>query len=105
MKNISGLKGKRVLIIYGLDHKYFIEDFLGVEKQNVVNAESFYKTSEQNFVVDPSLKKKTLDNVSGAKHLLEKRLSKGYYSKDFSEQLTHKAKEFDVWINYLESLN
>jgi hypothetical protein len=43
---LSDIYGKRILIIFGLDHKHFLEDWLSAQEQDISNPESTPEISD-----------------------------------------------------------
>ena len=90
--------GQRVLIVFGLAHKYFLDDCLKNVGVRTVAAKSWFDPKKVvEFKVSDSLKSNALRTFYEAKELLSKRLSSGYYKSDVAN-LKEKLEELDAWI-------
>lgn len=94
---------KRVLIVFGLAHKYFIENCL---RQNGIEALQFSNLDSSGrpiTAIPKDLKSEAALNFKAAKKLLGHRLRIGFYRSNIPE-LQDKLKEFDRWIKQTSEL-
>lgn len=102
---IAGVRGKRVLIIFGLDHKFFIDDFLKTSGRRVLSVEDWYNSSNvNNAPISSSLKTLSVRNLNESKQLLQKRLKEKYYNQAYHDRLGKKLNGFDSWIEAVNAL-
>jgi hypothetical protein len=97
---LTGIPTRRAIIVFGLDHKYFIEDYL------IANG---YKTLTAEFLFDEgcnldlqhrnSIKQKALSNLVDSESLLRLRMDSDYYDPLRRDRLVGKMPEFAIWRN------
>lgn len=98
---LAKFDGKRILVIYGMDHKYFLDTQL---KNQVILSptEDWYDPSKSaEFRFSKELKSRTIENLENAKHALSDRLQSTKVSKTFESRLRSKLPKFDIWIEHL----
>lgn len=93
--SVLSINGKRVLIIFGLDHKYFIDDHLVGKQNHLVPIEQLVNSSPAS--ISSELKAQTLLNIDSAESLLRRRLTDDYYRGAMREKLRKKLESFKVW--------
>ncbi len=102
-KEIKKLPGKKVLTIFGLDHRYALDDCsesIGIQPLKI---NDWYE-SGQKAHVDSRIIDLTLKNLEMAKSTLQKRLKNGYYTKAYSKQISGKVKSFNFWMKSVKKL-
>lgn len=102
---LHDIRGKRILVVFGLDHKYFLEDCLKHQGNDIINATDFLVADTlKGFKVSSSLNKTSLANISAAEILLQTRLTVGVYQGAMKQKLTNKLKEFKIWREVVSTL-
>ena len=102
--SVNSLHGKRILIIFGLDHKYYIDEFLQKAQTAPVSMQAWLSESMlKKLQVPANLKDLSVENMKKSQSLLKTRLDSGFYKVDQS-RLSQKLKEFDRWIDALKSI-
>lgn len=91
----------RVLVVFGLAHKYYLEDCLKEVGIPPLDIQDWFQEIE--LTVPSTLKKEAIQNFKEAKMLLRQRLKKKYYKTDI-ENLKVKLNEFDLWIQKTKEL-
>lgn len=98
---IKEYEGKRVLVIFGLDHKYFLDDCAKKLSLSIVDVEDMVV---DNHKIDPEIVKLSLRNILESKSTLEERLRNDYYEKSYADRLSTKIKSFDKWYEAVAKL-
>jgi hypothetical protein len=97
---LTGIPTRRAIIVFGLDHKYFIEDYLIGKGFGSLAAEFLF---EQRFNLDDqqriSIKQRALENIIASESLLSLRLDSNYYEPLIRDRLLGKTPEFAIWRN------
>jgi hypothetical protein len=102
---IEGTRGKRVMVVFGLDHKYFLNDCLEKAGNRILPVEELVSTKNSEYYqVDAAIKREALKNISAAKALLQKQLRENFYKGLLKERLGNKLKSFDQWISTVSAL-
>ena len=96
------LEGQRVLVVFGLAHKFALDDCLAAAGQPPVKLEKWYDASVTP-PFSPAFKSKAVEIFKSAKDVLAQRLESGYYSADL-ENRKEKLKELDRWIERTNGL-
>jgi hypothetical protein len=96
---LAKLHGKRVLVVFGLDHKYFLEDCV---RQHGDQAAAVPDVSETSSLPE-DVRDRAASYVRESKAVLQARLASGYYAKIYAERLKDKASDFDRWIAKLSA--
>ena len=96
---LAKLHGKRVLVVFGLDHKYFLEDCVRRHGDQVALPPDVSTTSS----LPEDVRDRALSYVRASKAALKERLATGYYSTVYAERLKGKLPDFDEWIGTLSS--
>ncbi len=97
IKKLS-LAHERVMIVFGLAHKYYLEDCIREMGLQPVTTEGWFDSSSaQRIAYSKELKEEAVQTYRAARGLLASRLKNGYYKTDI-ENLKYKLSEFDVWI-------
>jgi hypothetical protein len=99
VSRLSELHGKRVLIVFGLDHKYFLDDCVAQAGNHLAEAPAASGTKP----LSADIRERALLHVRDSKTALQERLANGVYSKIYAERLTNKVPSFDRWIDRLSS--
>lgn len=107
-RNIKGQEqrfvGHRVLVVFGLAHKYYLEDCLREMGIQPLSLESWLDTVKMKEVsISNDFKQDAVQTFKKAKSTLSKRLKEGYYKSDI-ENLKEKVVEFDDWIQKTNAL-
>jgi hypothetical protein len=96
---------KRVLVVFGLAHKYALEDCLRRMGLKPLALEEWYDPIAARKLEFPDgLKTEAVQTLRSAKRLLSERLKQGYYRTDL-ENLSDKLAEFDQWIEHTNALS
>lgn len=93
---VRTMKGKRVLVIFGLDHKYFIDDHLSSKGNHLVPLKQFEQSIKPGST-SSELKVQALRNIESAENLLRSRLGGEYYRGAMKENLSKKLESFKNW--------
>lgn len=103
-KHASEFANKRVLIIFGLAHKYSLDDCLQKSGIHPVTAESWFdpETVKTHKIPD-AVKNSSIQAFESSKQLLSNRLQNGYYNSDLDD-LKEKLEELDLWIKKTKAL-
>lgn len=103
-KALENLSGKRVVIVFGLDHKYALED-CAKSTGAKVNAASSFLSNEKlaRFVLPDSLKQKSVENIKTSGLFLQQELKRGRYKGPQRQQLEAKLSTFPDWIEAVNS--
>lgn len=93
------LNDKKVVIVFGLDHKYYIEDCVKKSGAKLATAESFLEPQKmKSFVFPEQLKSQTITNINAAGTYLQQELARGKYKGAMKAQLSSKLQSFPDWI-------
>jgi len=93
-------KSLRAMTIFGLDHKFRLDDCVRNHHSRLVHINEWYK----GLMRQPrrSTVKKFILNLRMSFELLKKRINENYYSRVRTESSKKKAKRFVSWIDYIE---
>jgi len=91
----------RVMTIFGLDHKYYLDDCITNTQEKLVHAPEW--NSDNFFNINKKTKSLILKNLLGSKLLLKSRLESGYYSQILHKHFKMKLPQFDQWIITVEN--
>lgn len=105
-KELKGLQNKKILVIYGMDHKFFIDDqLLQLPDLTVLEVSSWYKDElNKSFAVPETLKKKAIANLQKSATALKERLAATSYSPKFKARLQSKEERFSQWAKAINLL-
>ncbi|MDZ4660027.1 MAG: hypothetical protein SGJ18_00265 [Pseudomonadota bacterium] len=94
-----------VLIVFGLAHKYYLEDCVRELGIQPLSFEGWYSAEKaQNVMVTKALVENSVQTFNAAKELSGNRLRAGYYKTDV-KNLNDVLKELDNWIEKVSRLN
>ena len=102
---VASRAARRVLVVFGLDHKYFLEDCAAAAGARVLDAAAL--------VADPrwiryrpsaALAAAARANLLDSQQLLQRRLAGHFYGADYERRLEHKLGEFPPWIEAVSRL-
>lgn len=94
-----------VLIVFGVAHKYYLEDCIRELGIQPLNFESWYGAEKaKNAMATKALAENSVKTLKAAKELLDVRLRAGYYKTDVTN-LNDVLKELDKWIEKVSRLN
>jgi len=100
-QNIVGqlgkLHGKRVLVVFGLDHKYFLDDCVRQHGDQVAAPPDVSGATS----LPRDVRDRAVAYVLDSKAMLQARLASGYYSTTLAKRVTDKLAAFDRWIGKL----
>jgi hypothetical protein len=99
VSQLNELHGKRALIVFGLDHKYFLDDCV-VQAGNRLEVAPATSGTKQ---LPGDIRDRAVLHVRASKAALQEKLANGFYSKTYAERLTNKVSSFDRWIDRLSS--
>lgn len=99
-REVGRIENKRILIIFGLDHKFYIDDFLQNEDVEVLSALKL----PQGFEVSQRLKNASINNIKASQALLEKRLAERFYRGEMKDRLEEKLKTYPKWLEAVSRL-
>jgi hypothetical protein len=103
-KHKDRFNGKRVLVVFGLAHKYYLDDCLQNMGIQTLTLKSWYNSASTKKVkISEALKQNAVKNFEAARSLLSRRLTQGYYKVDI-ENLKDKLAELDSWIERTKKL-
>lgn len=99
-KELGQFEGKRVLVIYGMDHKFFIDDHLKVLLEvEVVGVSSWFTAdSARSYKISESLRSEVIHNLKTSESLLAARLKASEKPNLLTEKLRAKLPRFQVWM-------
>ena len=105
-KELRTIRGKRVLIIFGLDHKFYIEDCVSEDDQAKISSMSEWFNMDQRnaFTMNTAIKNRTVENMKAAEKLLRIRVRSNFYSNDLKPRLAKKLESFGDWIEVISGL-
>lgn len=97
-KQLSKLKNERILVIFGLAHKYYLEECLEKTGARHLSLGAWYVAENKiDAKLTDSVKKKAVRSLEQAKKLLGERLKSNHYKVDLKNlKFTHG--NFDKWI-------
>lgn len=103
---LAKLQRKRVLIVYGLDHKFFIDDRLKeMDSIEFLPVSSWFKSETSKvFKISESLRSDIIENLKISEALLESRLKTQDYIQELDENLRAKLPRFQNWISNISKL-
>lgn len=96
---LAKLHGKRILVVFGLDHKYFLDDCVRRHGDQVVAPPDVSGSPP----MPKDVRDRGMSYVRDSKAMLQARLAGGYYSTTMAKRLTDKLAAFDRWISKLNS--
>jgi hypothetical protein len=103
---LSTIKRGKILIIFGLDHKYFLDDFLreNYRTESMISIDEWYSSDKvQGLTLSRETKDKAIANIKASKILLRERLASGYFSSLWSDRIGKKYGMFDDFISLYEA--
>lgn len=105
-KELNKFNNKKVLIIYGMDHKFFIDDHLnGQSNVELLEVSSWFNSEiSESFKITDSIKLGSLKNLEKSASLLNERLNSKFYSAELEARLKVKQSKFANWINSVSRL-
>ena len=86
------IESGKVLIVFGIDHKYFIDDFLRSRHPRELSPpiQKWFKKNEMS-VIQRNVIERAKSNLRSSSELLESRLQSDFYSPLMKEQLGQKV--------------
>ncbi|MBL7545526.1 MAG: hypothetical protein JNL11_17030 [Bdellovibrionaceae bacterium] len=103
-KQKDKLSKERVMIVFGVAHKYYLEDCVRELGIRPLTFESWYLAEDaKKVVISKSLIENSVQTLKTAKELSSARLKSGYYKTDV-ENLKDVLGELDTWIDKLNGL-
>lgn len=98
-------QGKRVLVIFGIEHKYALEDCLRSQKAELVDAEDFFsKKTASSFAATDELKSGALTTIRASKLYLEQNLATGRIRGANRKAQEAKLESYPRWIEAISKL-
>ena len=88
--------------MFGLDHKYFLDDCVAGPNGRVLQIDDWYPSVKTRFGISRDIRERSAQFMRDAKSLLKKRLERGYYPKLTGERLAKKVETFDSWIKKVQ---
>jgi hypothetical protein len=96
---------KRVLIVFGLDHKYFQEDCIKrTGNQSLDVSEAFDLKKIEQFKVSRDLRERSIKNITASEALLKSRLAGGTYQGELKSKLIGKVSDYAKWLAAVSEL-
>lgn len=103
-KALKLMEGKRVVIVFGLDHKYALEDCAKAAGAKVNSASSFLTQAKlSGYKIPDPLREMSVTNIVTAGKFLRQELTKGKYRGAQRVQLEAKLSTFPDWIDSIQS--
>ncbi len=93
---ITKTKKLKVMTIFGLDHKYYLDDCLSQVQEKVIHPKDWYKSDLK--TISEITKEKIIRNMTESKALLVKRIDSHYYPTILEDHFSQKVPEFNNWI-------
>lgn len=105
-KELKGLQNKKILIVYGMDHKYFIDDqLLQLPDVTTLEVSSWYNNENaKSFIVPEAIKRESILNLQRSAAALTDRLNSPNYSPAFKLRLQSKEARFTQWAQAISLL-
>lgn len=101
---LANTQAVKVMSIFGLDHKYYLDNCLEQAGEKIVHAPS-WSQGEQFLNVQQDTKDIIVQNLLGAKSKLHRRLEQRFYSSQIMhDHFKSKLEMFDVWIDVVREL-
>ena len=98
------LGGERVLIVFGLAHKYALEDCLWDLSLKPLSIDRWYDATKAHLINIPmELRADAVKTQKSARDLLARRLQRNHYKTDV-ENMKDKLSELDAWIRETNDL-
>lgn len=101
---LTRLEGKRILAVYGMDHKYFIDDHLRGEVEAIPVSDWFDPAKAEEFLIPASVKSAAIRNLELSRKALVLRLQAGNYSPELADRMRAKLPRFESWVSYLKEM-
>lgn len=99
-KALEPLNEKRVVIVFGLEHKYAIDDCVKAAGDKLNAATSFLNSQKlASFTLPESLKEKSVQNIQMSGKFLQQELTRGRFKGAERERLESKLSTFPDWID------
>ncbi len=103
IKALDDNQGKKILTIFGLDHKYYLDDCVKDQFIEVLELKSWYDKNRIN-PIKKEIIELSIKNLNHAKAILKQRIESNFYSGDYGQKIAKKIESFDKWINAIRSL-
>jgi hypothetical protein len=101
---LAQTKAKKVMSIFGLDHKYYLDNCLKQAGEKIVHAPS-WSQEEELLNAKQDTKDVMVQNLLGAKIKLHRRLEQRFYSSPIMhDHFKTKLEMFDEWIDVVREL-
>lgn len=91
---LSKYQGKRILTVFGLDHRYFLEKCVEGKDLKVLDISEWYNPSHS--TIESKVIEVSIQNLDSSLAVLKKRLDTNYYQFDFQERLKRKVKSYGL---------
>ena len=104
---ISKYSNKRILVVYGMDHKYYIDDYISSLKTNnqLMSVSLWFDINKvKSFQISKEFRSQIILNLNASKSLLTKRIETNYYPKLWGAKVAEKLKQFSKWEKAIGSL-
>ncbi len=105
-KELFKFTAKNILVIYGMDHKYFIDDGLAMNNhQKVLQVSEWFDPQQAlHFEFNVEIKRCALSNLKAAEDMLTKRLSDHDYPPLWEPTLKEKLKQIAKWVVTIKAI-
>lgn len=105
-KALSDFSGKRVLILYGMDHKYFIDDFVEkIQGNEVIPVASWFdEEAAKKYQPSAAMKIRSIQNLKASESLATDRIKNKFYSNDMASRVENKIKRFQKWADAINAI-
>lgn len=101
---LAQTKAKKVMSIFGLDHKYYLDNCLEQAGETIVHAPN-WSQSEELLNAKQDTKDVIVQNLLGAKIKLHRRLEQRFYTSPIMhDHFKAKLEMFDAWIDVVREL-
>ncbi len=98
------ISAERVLIVFGVAHKYYLEDCIReLGFQPLIFKNWYNKNDAKKVIITKSLVENSVKTLKAAKELSRERLKVGFYKTDV-ENLNDVLKDLDEWIKKIGDL-
>lgn len=99
---VSKYSGKKILTVFGLDHRYYLQKCSTESGAEIVKTTDFYKTNSLT-EINTKIITKALFNIQTSKQELSRRLQSNDYGHEYSARLKNKLNTFDKWEDSVKS--
>lgn len=98
-------KGRRILVIFGLEHRFSLNDCIRESGAFILSTENWLGGSNLDISsISPEIRNLSILNIEAAKKLLQERLDNGFYAEPNKSRMKQKIDAFTRWREKLRTL-